>query len=70
MERFVSLFVTGVAQGAVFAVVALGFLLIHKATGVINFAQGDLVTLGAYIAIWAATDLELPPSPRWPPSAC
>lgn len=60
MERFVSLFVTGVAQGAVFAVVALGFLLIHKATGVINFAQGDLVTLGAYIAIWAATDLELP----------
>jgi branched-chain amino acid transport system permease protein len=60
VERFVSLFVTGVAQGAVFAVVALGFLLIHKATGVINFAQGDLVTLGAYIAIWAATDLELP----------
>ncbi|HLT70277.1 MAG TPA: branched-chain amino acid ABC transporter permease [Acidimicrobiales bacterium] len=60
MERFVSLFVTGVAQGAVFAVVALGFLLIYKATGVINFAQGDLVTLGTYIAIWAASDLEMP----------
>ncbi len=60
MERFVTLFVTGLAQGAVIAIVALGFLLIYKATGVVNFAQGDLVTLGTYIAIWASADMELP----------
>ncbi|HEU0172225.1 MAG TPA: branched-chain amino acid ABC transporter permease [Acidimicrobiales bacterium] len=60
MERFVTLFVTGLAQGAVIAIVALGFLLIYKATGVVNFAQGDLVTLGTYVAIWASADLELP----------
>ena len=60
MERFVTLFVTGLAQGAVIAIVALGFLLIYKATGVVNFAQGDLVTLGTYVAIWASVDLELP----------
>lgn len=60
MERFVTLFVTGLAQGAVIAVVALGFLLIYKATGVVNFAQGDLVTLGTYIAVWASADRELP----------
>lgn len=60
MERFVTLFVTGLAQGAVIAIVALGFLLIYKATGVVNFAQGDLVTLGTYVAIWASIDLELP----------
>ncbi len=60
MERFVTLLVTGLAQGAVIAIVALGFLLIYKATGVVNFAQGDLVTLGTYVAIWASVDMELP----------
>lgn len=55
MDRFLTLFITGVAQGAVIAVVALGFLLIYKATGVVNFAQGDLTTLGAYVAVWGAT---------------
>jgi branched-chain amino acid transport system permease protein len=60
VERFVLLTATGVAQGAIIAVVALGFLLIYKATGVINFAQGDLVTLGAYVAAWAATEHDQP----------
>lgn len=60
MDRFVTLFVTGVAQGAVIAIVALGFLLIYKATGVVNFAQGELVTLGTYIAVWASVERELP----------
>jgi branched-chain amino acid transport system permease protein len=55
MEKFVLLFTTGIAQGAIIAVMALGFLLIYKATGVINFAQGDFATLGAYVAVWAAT---------------
>lgn len=60
MERFVSLVATGVAQGAIIAIVALGFLLIYKATGVVNFAQGELVTLGAYVAVWAVTDHDMP----------
>lgn len=55
MDRFLVITVTGLAQGAIIAIVALGFLLIYKATGVVNFAQGDLVTLGAYVAVWAAT---------------
>jgi branched-chain amino acid transport system permease protein len=40
--------VSGVAQGALYALVALGFVVIYKATDVINFAQGSLVLLGAY----------------------
>ncbi|MEO6125147.1 MAG: branched-chain amino acid ABC transporter permease [Ilumatobacteraceae bacterium] len=56
MDRFISLFTIGIAQGAIIAIVALGFLLIYKATGVVNFAQGDLVTLGAYVAVWASTE--------------
>lgn len=52
MERFIALFASGLAQGAIFTLVALGIVLLHKATGVVNFAQGDLVTLGGYLGVW------------------
>ena len=58
--KFLSLTAAGVSQGAVVALAALGFLLVYKATGVVNFAQGDLITLGAYLAIWLNRDVELP----------
>jgi branched-chain amino acid transport system permease protein len=58
--RFLTIFASGVAVGAIATLVALGFMLIFKATGVVNFAQGALVTLGAYVAAWASKDLELP----------
>jgi branched-chain amino acid transport system permease protein len=44
--------VSGVAQGGVFALLALALVIIHRSTGVINFAQGEMATLSAYIA-WA-----------------
>jgi branched-chain amino acid transport system permease protein len=50
---FVALFGAGVAKGAVVSLAAIGFLMIQKATGIANFAQGDLITLGAYLAFWA-----------------
>lgn len=59
MSRFVLLTVSGLADGAIYALIAIGFVLIYKATGIINFAQGDLVTLGAYVALWAYEDLGL-----------
>jgi branched-chain amino acid transport system permease protein len=58
--KFLSLTAAGVSQGAVVALAALGFLLVYKATGVVNFAQGDLITLGAYLAIWLDRDVEAP----------
>lgn len=39
----------GLALGATYALVALGFVIIYKATGVINFAQGGLLALGTYL---------------------
>lgn len=53
MAKFVALLASGVAYGAVLMLVALGFVVLYKATGIINFAHGDLVTLGAYVAYWA-----------------
>src|SRR3989304_2601139 len=45
---FWDLFVNGLLIGSMYALVALGFVLIYKATSVINFAQGDLVMFGGY----------------------
>lgn len=59
MDKFVALLASGIAQGAIVAVASLGFLVLYKATGVINFAHGDLMTLGAYFAVWAVNDLHL-----------
>jgi branched-chain amino acid transport system permease protein len=50
MGFFLDLFVNGLMIGSMYALVALGFVLIYKATSVINFAQGDLVMFGGYIA--------------------
>ena len=41
--------VSGVSLGFTYALVALGFVIIYKATGVINFAQGGFVLVGAYL---------------------
>ena len=60
MRDFLQLLVAGVAIGALYALVALGFVIIYKATGVINFAQGALVMLGAYFCYGFADQLGLP----------
>ena len=46
------LIITGIAVGGVYALMALGFVLIYKASSVVNFGPGELVLFGAYIA-WA-----------------
>jgi len=46
---FVAVAFSGLALGSISALVALGFLVTYKATGVTNFAQGGLVTLGGYL---------------------
>jgi branched-chain amino acid transport system permease protein len=45
------LLISGVSQGCVYGLIALGFVLIYKATEMVNFAQGDIMMLGAYVAI-------------------
>lgn len=52
MSTFIQLTVNGLANGAILALAALGFVLIFKATGVVNFAQGEFLLIGAYM-VWA-----------------
>ena len=49
MNQFVTLLAGGLLLGAIYALVALGFVTIFRATGVINFAQGSVLLLGAYV---------------------
>jgi branched-chain amino acid transport system permease protein len=60
VSDFLQLFVAGVASGCVYALVALGFVLIYKATETVNFAQGDLMMLGAFFALTASVTLGWP----------
>jgi branched-chain amino acid transport system permease protein len=60
MTDFLQFVFAGSALGARYALVALGFVVIFRATGVINFAQGGLVALGAYVAYHFAERVGLP----------
>jgi branched-chain amino acid transport system permease protein len=51
VSTLLALIVSGIAQGSTIALVAVGFLLLYSATKVINFAHGDLMALGAYVAV-------------------
>ena len=59
-QIFVQLVVTGLAWGSVYACIALGFVLIFKATDIFNFAQPELMMFGAYVAFTLITMLNLP----------
>ena len=50
MADFLQQVVAGLASGSIYASLALALVLIHRATGIINFAQGEMATLSTYIA--------------------
>jgi branched-chain amino acid transport system permease protein len=66
MEQFVQLTINGLADGAILALAALGFVLIYKASGVINFAQGFFLAVGAYVLWTGMVELGL----HWAASTC
>ena len=61
MDTLIQASLSGSALGCVYSLGALGFVLIYKATGVLNFAQGELMMVGAYIYFSLVTQLGLTP---------
>jgi branched-chain amino acid transport system permease protein len=59
MTEFLQLLFQGVSLGSTYALVALGFVVVFRASGVINFAQGAMLLLGAYTISWLAVDVGL-----------
>lgn len=50
----------GLIVGALYGVVAMSFVLIYKASQVVNFAQGEFLLVGAWVCWWFLTDWQLP----------
>jgi branched-chain amino acid transport system permease protein len=60
MDYFIQVVCTGILIGGVYALVALGFVLINKSTGILNMAQGGMVSLGAYCCFGFSVQLGVP----------
>ena len=56
---FMQFFLTGLSMGSIYALVALGFVLIYKSTSILNLAQGEFLMVGAYICLSLTLDLKL-----------
>ena len=70
LDKFLNALLNGVGLGAVYALLALGFVIIFKATQVINFAHGSLAAIGAFLTASFFTVLNfpgrfLPDLPTW-----
>ncbi len=57
---FLQLLISGIAQGCIYGLIALGFVLIYKGTETVSFAQGDLMMLGAFGGLACMTVLGFP----------
>jgi branched-chain amino acid transport system permease protein len=58
--QLLQLLISGLSQGCIYGLIALGFVLIYKATETVNFAQGELMMLGAFAGLVASAYFGLP----------
>ena len=57
---FMQLLISGLVLGGIYGLIALGYSLIYKASGLMSFVQGDVMTLGAYLGLTFFSILKLP----------
>lgn len=61
-QQYLQLAVDGLSGGSVYALIGLGFVVVHDVTGILNFAQGEFVMLGAMLSVtFNDVDFPLPP---------
>jgi branched-chain amino acid transport system permease protein len=60
VERFLQYFFDGLSQGSIYALIALGLVIIYRGSGHLNFAQGEMAMISAFLAWWY-DDLGLSP---------
>lgn len=60
MSMFMNLLISGLVLGGIYGLIALGYSLIYKASGLMTFTQGDIMTLGAFLGITFYHTLGLP----------
>jgi branched-chain amino acid transport system permease protein len=60
MDFFLQLLINGLVIGSIYALVGLGFVIIYKSSSILNFAQGELLMLGAYVCLAIFTSAQVP----------
>jgi len=60
MAKLLQILLIGLSLGSIYAIVSMGFVLVFKATEIFNFAQGNLMVVGAYFAYTAISSYHLP----------
>ena len=60
MVNFLSSLVNGISLGSVYAIIALGYTMVYGIAKMLNFAHGDVIMIGAYIAFTVIFNLQLP----------
>jgi branched-chain amino acid transport system permease protein len=58
-DQLVQFLVSGITVGSIYALIALGFVVIHNVTGIVNFAQGEFAVYGALMAITVSKKVNL-----------
>ena len=58
--EFLSYLINGLGLGSVYAIIALGYTMVYGIAKMLNFAHGDVIMIGAYVAFFALTGLGLP----------
>ncbi|MEF2764337.1 MAG: branched-chain amino acid ABC transporter permease [Mediterraneibacter sp.] len=59
---FISYLVNGLSLGSVYAIIALGYTMVYGIAKMLNFAHGDIIMVGAYIALLSMTQAGMPPA--------
>ena len=61
MVSFLRFLINGISLGSVYAIIALGYTMVYGIAKMLNFAHGDVIMVGAYVAFCAMSYLSLPP---------
>lgn len=59
---FISYLINGLSLGSVYAIIALGYTMVYGIAKMLNFAHGDVIMIGAYVALTSMTSVGLPPA--------
>ncbi|MDF2838364.1 MAG: amino acid/amide transporter rane protein 1, family [Evtepia sp.] len=58
---FLNYLISGISLGSIYAIIALGYTMVYGIAKMLNFAHGDVIMIGAYVAFFATTSQSLPP---------
>ena len=60
MVSFITNLINGLSLGSIYAIIAIGYTMVYGIAKMLNFAHGDIIMVGAYIAFTIITTLSLP----------